>query len=477
MRRCDASCIGAAKGGLAVKRFLKRIVGFALAFATIWLVYFASTKQAQIKGIAGAVTGKRGPGGAAGDLPSPVLLGEAKVSDVPIFLEGVGTVKALNTVTVKALVEGKILKYNFNEGQFVKKGDVLAEIDPTPYQASLDQVVAKKQVDETQLATAQRDYDRYKSITSGVIAQKTIDTQEALVRQLKAQVASDAAAVASAQTVLDYTKVISPLTGRTGIRTIDAGNVSRTGDAGIVVVTQLQPITVQFTLPQQQLPQIAKAMAAGAVPADAMDGDNKIALDKGTVTVVDNQVDQTTGTIKMKAEFPNTALQLWPGQFVNVRILANTLQQVVVIPTPAIQRGPTGAYVFVATADNRVAQRPVTVGQQNDALSVTLTGVAAGEKVVTTGFGRLQDGARIVATPPTGGGGQNRPVASGAPSTDAGTNPAATPTPTAAAPTAAPEAGERGKRGDGKRRGDGEGRRAGTAEAKSDNPRPASTPQ
>ncbi len=465
-----------------MKRFLKRIVGFALAFAAIGLVYFASTKQAQIKGIASAISGKRGggAGGGGGDPPSPVLLGEAKVTDVPVFLEGVGTVKALNTVTVKALVEGKILKYNFNEGQFVKKGDVMAEIDPTPYQASLDQVVAKKQVDETQLTTAQRDYDRYKSITSGVIAQKTVDTQEALVRQLKAQVAADAAAVASAQTVLDYTKVISPIAGRTGIRLIDAGNVSRTGDAGIVVVTQLQPITVQFTLPQQQLPQIAKAMAAGAVPADAMDGDNKIALDKGTVTVVDNQVDQTTGTIKMKAEFPNAALQLWPGQFVNVRVLANTLRQVVVIPTPAIQRGPTGAYVFVASADNRVAQRPVTLGQQNDALSVALTGVTAGERVVTTGFGRLQDGARIVVSPSSGGDGQRRPVASG--TSDAGSSaPASTTqtTPTAATATVPPDAAERGKRGDGKRRGDGEGRRAsgGTAEAKNDNSRPASSPQ
>ena len=223
------------------------------------------------------------------------------------------------------------------------------------------------------------------------------------------------------------------------------------------------------------MPQIAKAMAAGAVTADAMDGDNKISLDKGIVTVVDNQVDQTTGTIKMKAEFPNSALQLWPGQFVNVRILANTLQQVVVIPTPAIQRGPNGAYVFVA-ADNRVAQRPVTVGQQNDTQSVALSGVAAGDKVVTTGFGRLQDGARIIASPTGGGGGaggEKRPTAATEPAASGAT------AVSTAAPAAVPADGaERANRGDGKRRGDGEGKRPpGTAEARSGSQRPASTPQ
>ncbi len=463
-----------------MKTFLKRLAGLAIAVGAIWLVFVASTKEAPFKNLTAAVSGKRGAGGAAGgggEQPSPVLVGQATVTDVPILLEGVGTVKALNTVTVKALVEGKILKFNFNEGEFVKKGDVLAEIDPAPYQAALDQVAAKKQVDEAQLATAKRDYDRYGRVTTGVIAQKTIDTQEALVRQLTAQVAADAAAVASSQTILDYTKVIAPISGRTGIRLIDAGNVTRTGDAGIVVLTQLQPITILFTLPQQQLPQMSKAMALGAVTADAMDGDNKIALDKGRVTVVDNQVDQTTGTIKLKAEFPNTTLQLWPGQFVNVRVLVDTLKQVVVVPTQAIQRGPVGAYVFLATPENKVSQRAVTIGQQTDAQSIVLTGVVAGDRVVTTGFGRLQDGGRIAITPSAGSGGatpdQKRPTPPAGASADGATPPAA-------AVPALPGTveGERPRRGEGKRRAEGESRRPPVnVEAKTEIPVPASIPQ
>ena len=387
-----------------MRQLSRRLIGTAVALAALGVVVYASTKEPAK--VAGAAPGSKRAGatGAAGEQPSPVLAGEAKIADVPVQLEGVGTVKALNTVTVKALVEGKIVKFNFKEGDFVKKNDVLAEIDPAPYQAALDQVLAKKLVDETLLGNAQKDLERYGKVSVGVIAQKTVDTQEALVRQLSAQVKADAAAVASAQTVMDYTKVIAPIDGRTGIRLIDAGNVVRTGDtAGIVVLTQLQPLNVVFTLPQQQLPQIAKAMAAGPVVAEAMDGDNKLALDRGTLQVVDNQVDQTTGTIKLKAEFPNEKLQLWPGQFVNLRVLVDTLMQVVVVPTPAVQRGPLGAFVFTVTPDSKVAQRPVTLGLQNDTQSVVLTGVTAGDRVVTTGFARLQDGARVIIAERTGG--------------------------------------------------------------------------
>ena len=438
-----------------MKKLLKRLIALTVACLAVWLVVAASTKESPLKNLAAAVGGKRGGQGvAAGELPSPVLLGVAKLTDVPVQLEGVGTVKALNTVTVKALVEGKIMKFNFSEGQFVKKGDVLAEIDPIPFQAALDQVQAKKQVDETQLFNAKKDLDRYSHITAGVIAQKTVDTQEALVRQLTAQVAADAAAVASAQTVLDYAKVIAPIDGRTGIRLIDAGNVTRTADQGIVVLTQLQPVTAIFTLPQQQLTQVAKAMAAGAVAVEAMDSDNKVALDKGTLQVVDNQVDQTTGTIKLKAEFPNSKLQLWPGQFVNVRVLVDTLKQVVVVPTPAIQRGPTGVYVFTATADKRVVQRAVTIGLQNDAQSVVLTGVSPGDQVVTTGFSRLKDGSRIFTTAPNAGGADARPTQPGPAASNRPEQSGATAM-SVTAPDAIPPTGDRPKRGDGKRRSDG----------------------
>jgi membrane fusion protein, multidrug efflux system len=431
-----------------VNTVVKRSIGLLLALGALGVVVYASNKEAPLKGLAGAF-GKRGGGQAAGDPPTPVLVGEAKITDIPVTLEGVGTVKALNTVVVKSLVEGKILSFKFSEGQFVKKGDVLAEIDPAPYKAVYDQVVAKQQVDETQLFNAQKDLERYHQVSAGVVAQKTIDTQEALVRQLKAQVAADAASVAAAKTTLDYTKVIAPIDGRTGIRQVDEGNVVRTADsAGIVVLAQLQPITAVFTLPQQQLPQVARAMAAGAVAADAMDGDNKIALDTGTVTVVDNQVDQTTGTIKLKAEFPNAKLQLWPGQFVNLRILVDTLKQVVVVPTPAVQRGPNGTYVFVVAADNRVVQRPVATGLQTDAQSVVLSGVTAGERVVTTGFARLQDGGRVSVGSGASGEGRRQGPAANA-------DGAASDAPVAVVPGAA--AGERPRgqgKGEGKRRRD-----------------------
>ncbi len=420
----------------------KRLIGTLLALSAIGVVVYASNKEAPLKGLAGGF-GKRGggAGAAGGEFPTPVLVGEAKLADLPVLLEGVGTVKALNTVTVKSLVEGKILKFNFTEGEFVKKGDILAEIDAAPYQASYDQAVAKKLVNETLLGNAVRDSERYGKVSAGVISQKVIDTQEALVRQLKAQVAADAAAVTSAKTVLDYTKVIAPIGGRTGIRLVDEGNVVRTSDqAGIVVLTQLQPITAVFTLPQQQLPQIARAMATGAITAEAVDGDNKLVLDTGVLKVVDNQVDQTTGTIKLKAEFPNAKLQLWPGQFVNLRVLVDTQKQVVVVPTPAVQRGPTGIYVFVVKPDNTVAQRVVTTGMQTDAVSVILTGVTPGDRVVTTGFARLQDGGKVYVAPsaaPAGPGGVTAPSAA-SPSPD---------------PATAAKRGE-GK-GEGKRRRDG----------------------
>jgi membrane fusion protein, multidrug efflux system len=419
------------------------MIGTLLALSAIGVVVYASNREAPLKGLAGF--GKRGGGAGAsgGDFPTPVLVGEAKLADVPVVLEGVGTVKALNTVTVKALVEGKIQKFNFAEGQFVKKGDVLVEIDAAPYQASYDQTVAKKLVNETLLGNAKRDSDRYSKVSAGVISQKVIDTQEALVRQLTAQVAADAAAVASAKTTLDYTKVIAPIGGRTGIRLVDEGNVTRASDqAGIVVITQLQPLTTVFTLPQQQLPQIARAMTAGPVAAEAMDGDNKVALDKGVVTVVDNQVDQTTGTIKLKAEFPNAKLQLWPGQFVNLRILVDTLTQVIVAPTPAIQRGPNGIYAFVVKSDNTVAQRPVITGLQTDKDSVIRSGLLAGDRVVTTGFARLQDGSKVYIAPPRT---ESAPAAGAQPSAEA--------TP----PTGDRPSGE-WKRGEGKGEGRGEGR-------------------
>ncbi len=338
--------------------------------------------------------GRRGGGG--GDQAVPVLVGEAKLADVPVHLEGVGSAKALNTVTVRPQIEGKLIAIEFREGQSVKKGDILARIDATTFQAQLDQAIAKKALDNAQLANARRDMERYAGVSSAAVSQKTSDTQKALVAQLEAQIKQDDAAIANVRAIFGYTEIRSPIDGRTGLRLVDEGNLVRSGDTAIVVITQVQPISVLFTLPQQQLAQINRAMARGPVPAQALDFDNKTVLDTGTVQVVDNQVDQTTGTVRLKADFPNANLQLWPGQFANVRVLADTLQQVVVVPTPALQRGPTGPFVFAVQEDSKVAVRPVTVVMQNELTAVVGSGVQAGEKVVTTGFSKLKDGSRVL---------------------------------------------------------------------------------
>lgn len=379
-----------------MRKLITRLLALALTVAAIGAVYVASTKQV-VQRQAGGGAGKRGGGGfGGGDAPVPVIGATAKLADVPIYLDGVGTARALNTVTVRPQVEGKLVKVHFREGQTVQKGDLLAEIDPTTYKAALDQALAKRALTETQLANARKDFDRYAKIP-GVIAQKTVDTQAALVAQLEAQVKADSAAIASAQAIVDYTRVLAPISGRTGLRVVDEGNFVKAGaDTGIVTITQVQPISVLFTLPQQQLSTVNRAQAAGAVQAQALDADGKTVLDAGSLTVVDNAVDQTTGTVRMKADFPNAQLQLWPGQFVNVRLLVDTLKQVVVVPTPAIQRGPNGIFVYVVGGEERVAIRPVQVSQQGDTETVVKTGIGAGDRVITSGFSRLQDGSRVI---------------------------------------------------------------------------------
>jgi multidrug efflux system membrane fusion protein len=327
----------------------------------------------------------------------PVLAAAAKTADVPVYFDGVGTARALNTVTVRPQVDGKIIKISFVEGQDVEKGFILAKIDPVTYQAAYDQTVAKKAQDEAQLANAKLDLERYtKLAATNAINKQQLDTQKAMVAQLTAQVQLDQAAIDNARAILSYTDVIAPITGRTGIRLIDEGNIVHASDAtGIVILTQLRPISIFFNLPQQDLPDLNRAFAEGSLPVDALGPDGKTALDTGKVVVIDNQVDQTTGTVKLKAEFPNTSLQLWPGQFVNVRVLMDTLRQVVVVPTAAVQRGPNGTFVYVVKAEGKVTVRPVTLAQQDDLQSVVAGGLQAGERVVTTGFARLTEGTTV----------------------------------------------------------------------------------
>jgi multidrug efflux system membrane fusion protein len=331
------------------------------------------------------------------DQPVPTLAAAARTADVPVYLDGVGIVKALNTVTVSSQVDGKLINIFFKEGQDVEQGFVLAQIDPTVYQAQYDQAVAKKAQDEATLANARVDLVRYINLAkTNAGPQQQADTQKALVAQLEAQVKSDQANIDNQRAYLAWTKVVAPISGRTGIRQVDAGNIVQ-GSNGtpIVVLTQLRPISIIFTLPQQQLAQVTKALAGGAVSVDAFGPDHKSIVDHGSLKVVDNQIDQATGTLKLKSEFANKDLQLWPGQFVDVRVLVDTLHQVVVVPTAAVQRGPNGPFVFVVGDDSKVAMRPVTVSQQDEDQSVITSGVNSGDRVITTGFNQLADGSRV----------------------------------------------------------------------------------
>jgi multidrug efflux system membrane fusion protein len=326
-----------------------------------------------------------------------VLVAAAKKEDVPVYFDGVGSSRALNIVTVRAQVDGKLMSVNFKEGQDVDQDFVLADIDPTIYRAQFDQAVAKKAMDEALLGNARIDLDRYAKLTAtNSTSRQQYDTQKALVAQLEAQVQADQGAIENAKAMLSYTRIVAPIAGRTGLRLIDAGNIVHATDTtGVVVITQIRPIAIIFTLPQQELPAVNRAFAKGALDAEALADDNRTVVDHGKLVVVDNQVDQTTGTVKLKAEFPNESLQLWPGQFVNVKLLVDTLKDATVVPTAAVQRGPNGTFVYVANDDNTVSVRPVTVSQQDEARAVLADGIDAGERVVTTGFAQLNDGTRI----------------------------------------------------------------------------------
>jgi multidrug efflux system membrane fusion protein len=397
---------------MTLKRRITVFFIAALVIAAVVGVYYMPHWQQTLAAVSKG--GRRG-GPAAND-PVPVLATAARLADVPVYLDGVGTAKALNTVTVRSQVDGKIVEISFKEGQDVPKGYVLAKVDPVTYQAAYDQTVAKKAQDEAQLANARLDLDRYTRLAAtNAVNKQQLDTQRALVAQLEAQIKLDQAAVDNARAVLSYTDIIAPIAGRTGIRLVDAGNLVRSAEAtGIVILTQLQPISVFFSLPQQNLPELTRGMAEGDLPVDALNGDGKGTLDKGKVMVIDNQVDQTTGTVKLRGEFPNNDLQLWPGQFVNVRVLIDTLRQAVVVPTAAIQRGPNGAFVYVLKQGNTVTVRPVTLTQQDDSRAVVATGLQAGEQVVTTGFARLTEGAQVAVSDAENAGqiapaGQSRP--------------------------------------------------------------------
>ncbi|MEI8233994.1 MAG: efflux RND transporter periplasmic adaptor subunit [Verrucomicrobiota bacterium] len=346
----------------------------------------------------------RGQGGRGGMMVVPVVAGTVAEKDVPIYLEGLGTVQGLNSVTIHSRVDGQLTHIAFTEGQNVRAGDVLAKIDPAPFQAQLAQSEAKKRQDEALLANARSDLERYTEMLARKAAsQQQYDTQKSLVAQYEAAVGADQAAIQSARVQLDYTTLVSPIDGRAGIRLIDNGNIVHASDAGgLVVVTQLRPISVVFTLPEQNLPEVRKQMAKGDLTVFAMDRDEGPPLGKGVVAVYDNQIDTTTGTVKLKATFPNDDLALWPGQFVNARLLLTTRKAGIVVPAAVIQRGPSGSFAFVIAKgshagpeDLTVELRPVKVAQIEDGEALIDEGLKPGERVVVEGQYRLQAHSRV----------------------------------------------------------------------------------
>ena len=376
-----------------------------------------------------AGTDKKGPGAGKPELPPvPVVAGTVAQKDVPIYLGGIGTVQAFNTVTIHARVDGQVQKIGFTEGQDVHAGDLLAQIDPDPFRTALEQTVAKKGQDEAQLANARVDLKRYADLLANEgVTQQQYDTQKSLVDQLVATVNADQATIESAKVQLAYTTITAPIDGRTGIRQVDAGNIVHANDNnGLVVITQLKPISVVFILPEQTLGSIQGQMrVAGAdLPVLAVSQDNTTVLGEGKVAVIDNQIDPNSATIKIKATFPNTDLRLWPGQFVNARLLLNVRKDSAVVPDSVLQRGPEGAFAFVIKDDQTVEVRPVKVAPQSGAQvgqgeTVIETGLRPGERVVVDGQYKLQQGSRVKMADGAGKPEARSPKAEGSPKSEA----------------------------------------------------------
>ena len=348
-----------------------------------------------------------------GGAPVPVTAAAVQQQDVPILLEALGTVQALNTITVRAQVDGLLVEIAFREGQQVREGDVLARIDPRPYQAALDQAMAKKAQDEALLANARLDLQRYTALGRNEVASRQQqDTQRAQVAQYEAQVQADRAVIDSARTQLSFATIRSPIDGRVGLRLVDQGNLARAGDAtGIVTVAQLQPVAVVFTLPQQELGRVLDALEGGPVPVQASTRSGTVA--QGALLALDNSVDQQTGTIRLKASFPNEDNRLWPGAFVSVRLQVDTVPDATTVPLVAVQRGPDGPYAYVVRPDQTVEQRSLRLGVLTATEAVVRQGLQPGERVVTSGALRLTPGAAVAVSEqpaaPEGPGGAPEP--------------------------------------------------------------------
>lgn len=411
------------------------LVVLAIVGLGIWYFRASRTTSEADGKTAGATTkGKRGFGAGGAAFAVPVVVATAEKGDLPVYFNGIGTVTAFNTVTVRSRVDGAIVKVNFTEGQFVHQGDPLIEIDPRPYQVMLEQAEGQLAKDQAQLHDVQVNFERYQLLyNEGVVAKQQVDTQQAQVGQYQGAIKADQATIDNAKLQLAYAHITAPISGRVGLRLVDIGNIVHANDTnGLLVITQLQPIAVIFTLPQDQLPQVlAKLRAGGQLPVEAYDRDDTNKIADGKLATIDNQIDPTTGTYKLKTIFSNENNALFPNQFVNIHMLVDTKHNLNIVPVAAIQRGPQGTYVYVVEGGNTAKIRPITIAQTT-ANSVGIgNGLNAGEVVVIDGQDKLQDGSTVItSTSPTG---------------SAGAAPGAQPAQQGAAPGGTPGGGKRGK--------------------------------
>ena len=343
----------------------------------------------------------------------PVAVASAVVQDMPVYLTGLGSVIAYNTVSIKSRVDGQLMQVNFKEGEQVKKGDLLILIDPRPYQVQLASAQAQLFKDQASLRDAQLNYQRFKDLLneSGAMSQQQVDTQKSSADQFEGAVRADQAAIDNAKLQLEYCHITAPVSGHIGLRLVDAGNIVHASDANpMLVITQLQPISVIFTLPEDSLPVVVQRMKQGTLKVDAYDRDNKIKLATGTLLTIDNQIDQTTGTDRLKATFDNNDGVLFPNQFVNIRLLLDVRKDSTIVPSVAVQRGPQGSFVYVVKADSTVEARPVTVALTQSNQSAIASGLQVGEVVVTDGQDKLQNGAKVETRSPGGNSNPSQPA-------------------------------------------------------------------
>jgi membrane fusion protein, multidrug efflux system len=377
--------------GRSPRQIFLVVAGIALACVAAWIIFWRHGSSQAAQSAAPSI---------------PVSVTAATQRDVPIYYDALGTVQALNTVAIRAQVNGQIISIDFRQGQEVRKGDVLAKIDPAVFKSALDQAASKKSEDEALLVDAEKDLARFNTLVlKNFETHQNLDAQQAKVDQTKATIDADQAAIEAAQTQLNYATITAPIDGVVGFRQVDIGNIIHTNDVNpLTVLTQIKPCTVVFTLPQSDLGPVREAMLQGSVSVLAFDQNDKEQLAEGKLLLINNQIDQTTSTIQLKAEFPNDDERLWPGEFLRIRILITTRKDVVTIPPVAVQRGPNGLYTWVVKPDNTVDQRAIETTPVDNELAIVTKGIAAGEQVVVNGQYRLDVGSHVDAKTQSAGG-------------------------------------------------------------------------